>query len=228
MQLRKGARRRSASPARAASPARTSPAPASGSKVRRPNGTAAPRAASSPEDYASLSAFRIAYQRFGWLLLFLGGLVACAKVMSSFETLLAREIELAFFVPLLIGHGGNSGGQSVSTIIRALGSGRLKLSDAPATVIKEASAGAMQAMGLAAALAPVSLFAMGISARVTTIVAITMVALGVLANTIGSALPFVITWVGQDPAIIVGPLMTTSVDTLGLLTYLAIATLYLR
>ena len=228
MQLRKGARRRSASPARKASPARTSPAPASGSKVRRPNGTAAPRAASSPEDYASLSAFRIAYQRFGWLLLFLGGLVACANVMSSFEALLAREIELAFFVPLLIGHGGNSGGQSVSTIIRALGSGRLKLSDAPATVIKEASAGAMQAMGLAAALAPVSLFAMGISARVTTIVAITMFALGVLANTIGSALPFVITWLGQDPAIIVGPLMTTSVDTLGLLTYLAIATLYLR
>jgi hypothetical protein len=32
---------------------------------------------------------------------------------------------------------------------------------------------------------------------------------------------------GKDPAVIVGPLMTTSVDSIGLMSYLAIATLYI-
>ena len=55
----------------------------------------------------------------------------------------------------------------------------------------------------------------------------TMPIIGLLANTVGASLPFVITWLGKDPAVIVGPLMTTSVDTLGLATYLSIATVYL-
>ena len=67
----------------------------------------------------------------------------------------------------------------------------------------------------------------GISPDVTVVVALTMVVMGLLANTVGAALPFVVTRVGLDPAIIVGPLMTTCVDTLGLLAYLGIATAYL-
>ena len=48
-------------------------------------------------------------QRTPWLLFFSVGLMMCASVMHNFEALLARELELAFFVPLLIGSGGNSG-----------------------------------------------------------------------------------------------------------------------
>ena len=94
--------------------------------------------------YMRTGAFGVAAQRTGWLLFFLFGLLVCANVMKEFEELLARELELAFFVPLLIGHGGNSGGQTVSTVIRALGSGQAKLSDAPRIVFKEGAAGLMQ------------------------------------------------------------------------------------
>ena len=61
----------------------------------------------------------------------------------------------------------------------------------------------------------------------SVVVALTMPCLGLLANTVGSMLPFVISWLGKEPAVICGPLMTTSVDSLGLVTYLLIATLYL-
>ena len=54
-----------------------------------------------------------------------------------------------------------------------------------------------------------------------------MPCLGLLANTVGSMLPFIIQWMGSDPAVICGPLMTTSVDSLGIMTYLLIATIYL-
>ena len=56
--------------------------------------------------------------------------------------LLEREIELAFFVPLIIGHGGNSGGQAVSTVIRSIGRRSPSASEAISTVATEALAGA--------------------------------------------------------------------------------------
>ena len=177
--------------------------------------------------YMSLGAVGVASERTAWLLFFLFGLLLCANVMHSFEKLLADELELAFFVPLLIGHGGNSGGQVVSTVIRALGSGSAKLSDAPRVILKEATAGVLQSLILVCFLAPALHLGMGISFDVTCIVSLSLPCLGLLANTLGSALPFVITYAGKDPAVIVGPLMTTSVDSLGLMTYLLIATTFL-
>ena len=177
--------------------------------------------------YMATSAVGVARERTAWLLFFLFGLLLCASVMHTFEALLARELELAFFVPLLIGHGGNSGGQVVSTVIRALGSGAAHLRDAPRVILKEATAGVLQSLVLVCALAPALHVGMGISARVTAVVSMALPCLGLLANALGSALPFAITYLGRDPAVIVGPLMTTSVDSLGLMLYLLIATLFL-
>lgn len=198
----------------------------------KPGKRAAKAAAGSASDearaYVASGALDVARQRTGWLLIFLFGLLLCARVMHRFEALLASEIELAFFVPLLIGHGGNSGGQCVSTVIRALGSGAAKLSDAPSIIRKEATSGLIGGLCCVCFLGPYLRYGMGISSKVSAIVAITLPCLGTLANSLGSSLPFLITWLGKDPAVIVGPLMTTSVDSCGLMLYLLIATLYLQ
>ncbi len=44
----------------------------------------------------------------------------------------------------------------------------------------------------------------------------------------GALLPYLVSWGGLDPAVIVGPLMTTLVDTIGLAIYLSCATVRLR
>lgn len=36
------------------------------------------------------------------------------------QEVIEQQVALAFFVPLIMGHGGNSGSQTVSTLIRAL------------------------------------------------------------------------------------------------------------
>lgn len=41
-----------------------------------------------------------------------------AGVVEAFEEVLREHVELSYFVPLLIGHGGNTGSQSNATIIR--------------------------------------------------------------------------------------------------------------
>ena len=62
----------------------------------------------------------IIHQRMHWLVLFFFGLLAAAFVTEEFEEILKRHVQLAYFMPLLIGHGGNAGSQAVTTMIRAL------------------------------------------------------------------------------------------------------------
>ena len=53
--------------------------------------------------------------RLGWLALFLVGLWGAAFVIDWFEHMLQRNVELAHFVPLIIGHGGNAGSPRLDT-----------------------------------------------------------------------------------------------------------------
>ena len=116
----------------------------------------------------------------------------------------------------------------MSTVIRAIGSREIGLEDAVRIVAREAMAGLLQSLVLVGVLAPSMYYAMGISLRVVYVIALTIPTLVVFANSIAAALPFILTWLGQDPAIIAGPLMTTAVDNVGIFTYLGIATAVLR
>ncbi len=64
-------------------------------------------------------------KRIGWLLLlFVAGTLTSA-VLHRFEDELAAVVALAFFIPLLIGTGGNAGAQTVMTVIRSLALGEV-------------------------------------------------------------------------------------------------------
>ena len=65
-------------------------------------------------DESIVAAFRA---RVGWLALFLVGLWSAAFVIDAFEHTLQRNVELAHFVPLIIGQGGNAGSQAVSVSV---------------------------------------------------------------------------------------------------------------
>jgi Mg/Co/Ni transporter MgtE len=58
------------------------------------------------------------HSRIGWLIFFFFGLLVSTMVVEQFEELLRKQVALSYFVPLLIGHGGNSGSQTVTTVIR--------------------------------------------------------------------------------------------------------------
>ena len=59
-------------------------------------------------------------RRIVWLLfLFVAGSIT-ANVLRLFEAELEQVVALSFFIPLLIGTGGNTGAQTVSTLIRAM------------------------------------------------------------------------------------------------------------
>ena len=58
--------------------------------------------------YLSSPFYQLAFKRVGWLSFFLMSLSLTAIIINGFEHTLSRQIELAYFVPLLAGHGGNT------------------------------------------------------------------------------------------------------------------------
>jgi len=166
---------------------------------------------------------QVALQRIGWLSLFLVSLSFTALIVNGFEHTLSRQIELAFFMPLLAGHGGNTGGQTVGTVLSALSSGTIALKDAPKIVAKEACSGLVVGCALGAAVALISHYVMGISQHVSTVIFCTLPLVSTIASTLGSAIPFLCVSFGLDPTVIAAPAMTSFVDVSGLLSYFLIA-----
>ena len=62
-------------------------------------------------------------------------------VLRGFEGELAAVVSLGFFIPLLIGTGGNIGSQTVTLIVRAMAIGEVTLRDLGWIVFKELRVG---------------------------------------------------------------------------------------
>ena len=176
-----------------------------------------------PNLYLSSPFYRVATKRVGWLALFLCSLSLTAVIMNGFEHTLSKEIELAYFVPLLAGHGGNTGGQAVGSVLSALSTGSITTKDAFRIIKKEAMSGMMVGLMLGSFVGPIAHFLGGISRHVSVVVFCTLPLLSTIAATLASSIPFACKAVGLDPAIIAAPAMTTFVDVTGLLSYFLIA-----
>mmetsp|Transcript_21964 Transcript_21964/g.36190 ORF Transcript_21964/g.36190 Transcript_21964/m.36190 type:complete len:305 (+) Transcript_21964:158-1072(+) len=195
-------------------------------KVKVPSGGHAHGGAADNEDildYKEKSSFAVAYERVPWLALFLFSLSFTAVIMNGFEHTLSKQIELAYFVPLMAGHGGNTGGQAVGTVLSALSAGIITRQDAAKVIGKEATSGLIMGVMLGALVGPISHYVMGISKHVATVVSVTFPLLSTIAAFLGSSLPFVCVILGLDPAVIAAPAMTSFVDVTGLLCYFLIA-----
>jgi len=175
-------------------------------------------------NYNDTSVSSLVMSRGGWLAIFLLSLSFTSVVMSGFESTLSEHIELAYFVPLLIGHGGNAGGQTVGAVLSAMSSGQIRLEDWASVVAKECLAGLGAGTLTCAAVLPL-LWIMKISVHVSAVVLCTLPVLTVLASGLAAGLPFLVARLDKDPAIIAAPAMTTLVDVGGLLSYFLIARL---
>ena len=75
--------------------------------------------------YLDTGILTVTRKRIGWLLLLFLTETLTGSVLRHFEVELQSVVALAFFVPLLIGTGGNAGSQTTSTIIQNTGYGPL-------------------------------------------------------------------------------------------------------
>ncbi|MGH2587825.1 MAG: magnesium transporter, partial [Dehalococcoidia bacterium] len=87
--------------------------------------------------YPRASVWLLARKRVGWLLLLFVAEAYTGTVLRAFEDELQAVVALTFFIPLLIGTGGNTGSQVVTTIIRAQALGEVRFGDLLGVLWKE-------------------------------------------------------------------------------------------
>ena len=163
--------------------------------------------------------------RVRWLvILILTGMVT-STILGHFESVLKAATALAFYLPVLLGTGGNSGSQAATIIVRALGTRDVEIKDWPRILFKELGVGTLLGLTLSALIA--AKVALDGQFGITPAVALSLFLLVVVANLAGSLLPLLLARLGIDPALISNPLIATVSDISGLLIYLSVAQLLL-
>lgn len=172
--------------------------------------------------YLLTKASSIFKKRVGWLMLLFLTESLTGTVLRYFEAELQTVVALSFFIPLLIGTGGNAGSQTTSTIIRALAVGEMHVRDAIRALWHEMRVGLL--LGLAMAVVTyLRALTWGSSSGLALTVSLAILAIVVWANLLGAVLPTLAMRFKIDPTVVSGPVMSTLVDATGLFIYFTIA-----
>ena len=178
--------------------------------------------------YLKTSALDFLKARLPWLLLLMFSATISSAILTIFEDALSAALVL--FVPMIMGTGGNSGGQSSVTVIRSLSLGEIEFKDILKVMYKELMVGLLAGLTVGAAtflkVVLIDRFLLGnpdVSVLVALAVAVSLALTIIFAKLIGAALPILAKKLGFDPAVMASPFITTLVDAASLLIYFVIA-----
>ncbi|MBR4984101.1 MAG: magnesium transporter [Lachnospiraceae bacterium] len=162
-------------------------------------------------------------KRIPWLLLLMVSSTFTERIISSAEDALSACVVLTAYIPMLMGTGGNAGGQSSGTIIRGLSLNEIEFEDMFKVIWKELRVAFLCGLSLfVVCFAKLMLFdKVGLS--IAVVICITLVCTLLIAKTVGSVLPMLAQKIGLDPAVMASPFITTIVDALSLIIYFNVA-----
>ncbi len=174
------------------------------------------------ESYLETGFFTLARKRFSWLFICILTEALTSTVLKHNSGAIERVVALSYFIPLLIGTGGNAGTQSSTLMIRGMTLGQIEGKHMFRIFSREffmslVLGGALAVLGAGRA------FMLGTGWDVAFTVACSILAVVTLGNLSGVCLPVIARLFRMDPAVMCGPFITTIVDVGGLLLYFAIA-----
>lgn len=163
----------------------------------------------------------IARSRAVWLLVLAVSAILTVGVLDGFEVTLKKMPILMNFVPLLTGTGGNAGSQAATTITRALATGDARPRDIGKVAFKEVRSGLL--LGASLGVLGVVVTSIVYSPAVGIVIALTLVAVCMMAATVGGVMPLIAKVIRVDPAVFSTPFISTFCDASGLIIYFTIA-----
>ncbi len=189
--------------------------------------------APSDKPYMKDSVASIYKKRIPWLLLLMLSATFTGGIITHFDGLLSSYVLLTAFMPMLMNSGGNAGGQTSVTVIRALSLDEVRLGDIFRVWYKELRVALLSGVTLGVVnFVKTMLIDFGCVFSATnlltaTIVSLTLVLIIPVANLIGASLPILAKRLGFDPAVMASPFITTIVDAVSLLIFFSLAALWL-
>lgn len=185
-------------------------------------------AAVAPLDapYTLSSPWLLFQKRIPWLIVLIFVNLVSSGVIAAYEETLQAFIVLAFFIPLLIDSGGNTGAQSATLMVRALATGDIHLKRWARAIRKELLVGALLGVTMGGLSFLLGAFRAepGLGLKIGFVIGSSMILIIIVANIIGAVLPFLLTKLKLDPAVASSPLITSLADAAGLLIYFGVAT----
>jgi len=178
----------------------------------------------SREERALSSPMFAVRKRLPWLQINLLTAFLAAAVVGMFEDTIAKVTALAVLLPVVAGQSGNAGAQALAITMRGLVLREISLRHWPRIVAKEAGAGFVNGLAVAATTALGVYFWSG-SMGLVNVIASAMVIAMVIAGVAGALVPMVLSRLGQDPATASSIVLTTVTDIAGFFSFLGIATL---
>ncbi|WP_040791528.1 magnesium transporter [Nocardia paucivorans] len=175
--------------------------------------------------YMAAGVFQLARYRALWLMLLLVAATLTVSVTDFFESTLEQAAQLALFIPLLIGAGGNAGAQAATACVRAVAVGEVRGGDLFKVIWRECRVGLV--LGSMLGVLGVAIGGLFVGPRVAVVVGVTLVLICAWAATIGGTMPLLAKRLRIDPAVVSAPMVTTLVDATGLIIYFSTAKLVL-
>lgn len=160
-------------------------------------------------------------KRIGWLLALVAVNIISGAGIAMFESTIQAAIALVFFLPLLIGSGGNAGSQASTLLVRAMATGDVHANDWWRLFIREIGVSACIGLVMAATVFLLGYVRGGI--KVAWVIAFSMFAVILMGSLVGTLLPMLLNKLRLDPATASAPLITSIADVLGILIYFSIA-----
>lgn len=194
-------------------------------------------AAITPTDkpYLKTSIFKTWLNRIPWLLILMLSSTFTGLIITHNEAILNQSvfgIILTACIPMIMGTGGNAGGQASVTVIRGITLNEISFKDSFKVLWKEARISVLCGLTLSVACFAKLLFIDGLIGNpdgvlIAGIVSVAMFITIVLAKLVGCFLPLLAKKCRLDPAVMASPFITTIVDVISLLIFcnLAIAIL---
>ncbi len=168
---------------------------------------------------SSDSVWQLTRARLPWLLIGLVGGLLGAKVIGIFE--IDKNIELAFFIPLIAAMGGNVGVQSAAIVVQGLANESIKINTILSKLVKELGVALLNGI-ICSTIIFGATFALNYPIDLSLTVSLSLFSVIVFAALFGTFVPLTLDKYKIDPALATGPFITTVNDILGLVIYFLI------
>lgn len=163
--------------------------------------------------------------RLPWLIFGMIGGISNSIILGNFDATFASHPEMAIFIPLIGGTGGNVGTQSSAIVVQGLANGSLETKDTLKHVCKEAIVAGINATIISMVVYLYNFFVHGAAATVTYAVPISLFAVVMFASIFGSLVPMTFEKFKIDPALATGPFISITNDIIGMMIYMTVTTL---
>jgi magnesium transporter len=150
-----------------------------------------------------------------------------ALIVSFFQDTIDRVAVLAAFMPIIAGHGGNTGCQTTTLVVRGIALGEISRRDLKVVLAKEMTFGLVYGV-LAGTLSGLLAYALTHNTTMSGIVFVAMLGNIVLATLGGALIPQILRAVGVDPALASTVWLTTFTDWIGFFLLLGLGSVYVE